>query len=1826
MTKTLRTPIALPVLIALVFTVQTAFAQTFWIGNNGTSTTTNWSDPNNWSTVVVPSANTAVAFTNTGTAAVGTVNNVVDTSTTIASLRYDETNGGGHTTLLLPGVTLRITGSSAPNTAALSAGTESAPPFDLPIMTNTITGAGAALVVSNTSANIIVRQAPNGTTGVGNRVTLDMSGLDTFNATVGRVVLSGATAGGVNRTTGRLTLAKTNTITASGTSPALIVAESNTSNNGNGSSLILGQTNVLNVNNIIVGTVKEANGLIAFNSIFNNPVAFFRAADGSRMSTWSIGDGGSNSGTTSCSGTADFSAGSVDALVDTLTVGRGSSSTSGSGLSVGTLTFSVGTLNVNTLQVGLQTASSAKTGSGTLNINSNGTLRVNTLLQLGITVGGAGTATTVGALNVRDGGKLFINSITAGPAGLANSITLTNATFVLTNTAGPDITTFAVQNSSLTLKAASGSTVTVTNLVTGGTNNTISISQIPALTNYPAQFVLIDYSGALGGAGFNFSLGTLPTLNPPFGGYISNNTVNGSVDLVLTNGPVSRGVTWQGAVSGNWDIATTLNWLTNAVATFYNDTDVLQFDDSASNSVVNVTTTVLPGNLTVTNNVLAYTWTGAGKVTGFAGLNKQGSGSLTLADAGPDSYSGGVKVAGGTLVFATDNTISGGMSISNSATVQVGTNGGSGTLPAGNIIDNGTLIFNRGGDLTVASVISGTAVGGILKSNAGILALNAANTFTGQVFVAGGTLQAGNNSALGRTNNGTVILSGATLDVNGKNLGAEQVTVSGTGVGGNGAVVNSGAAQNNALRLVTMTADTTLGGPGRWDIRESSSGANDASLTGAFKLIKVNTNQFSLVGVVADTIDDIIVQQGLFSIERGTSLGSTHSIIVSNGAGLQFFANTLSLLRPVFLTGDGVTSTVFMNSGSESINATVTLAGACIFSGNGTTLSLDNDVVGTGSVTKAGNHRLVLTGGTVNYSGSTTVSNGLLAIETSKSGGAGITILTNGFLGGGGPGHIIHENVTASQGGGFSPGTPGNTEVLTINGTVTMNSSSNVFDLNSDVNTGNDRLQISGDLHVTGTNIMRIGIVDHLTAGDSYTLVSYTGSATGLTSNSVVIVPPVFGYQFVLVDPATTAGEIRIQVTQAVGFDFWIGNDPVHPTFWDTDTTTNWERNGAAAFKSNDFACFSDFHTTVMPTNVTLVGKLTAAATIFTNGTFPFQLTGSGSLSGGGLILEGANPVLIANSGSNDWTNGVLIDGNADVFFSVASLYVGDGTTNGNLGFGTITNDGILVFNHGGGYTNALTVNNNIVNGPDSGFLPLDNPTVYGISNIGSGVVIFGGTNTFTNEFDVLNGTVVAASGTALGATNQPAIISSGATLDVSAQNLGAKHIIVGGGGVGNNGALVSISTNQQINALQYVTLTADTTFGGNARWDIRSGVATLNTLPPGSSFKVTKMGTNQISLVAVTNIESTLGDIDIQQGEFAIQTTTVQVGDPNGTITVHSNALLDVYNLTAQRVNKKIVILDGGTYTNENSSCTNIGPVTIQGTATFGIAGTSLTLASNSLSGGGTLLKVGGSTLILAGTNLYTGNTIITNGTVTLVGDSALNNSPLIDMAASGVFLDVTNRSDATLTLVSGQTLRGTGIIRGSLAVNSGATVLPGHSIGTLSVTTNVTLAGQATMELDAGASTSDQINCTNTVTYGGTLVVTNINGTLAVGQSFRLFRAGTYNPQTFASVTLPTAIPPSAYWTNNLNIDGTIKLVSSITSPPTITGVNLNGTNISMTVTNGTPGSLFYLLSSTNVATPLSNWAKLATNVFDFSGNASFSFTNGITGAQRFYILQEP
>ena len=167
------------------------------------------------------------------------------------------------------------------------------------------------------------------------------------------------------------------------------------------------------------------------------------------------------------------------------------------------------------------------------------------------------------------------------------------------------------------------------------------------------------------------------------------------------------------------------------------------------------------------------------------------------------------------------------------------------------IIDDGALVFARQDGATVANIISGK--GTVSQNGGGTLVLNAANTFTGAVNVVQGTLQAGNNSALGTTNGGTTVSSGATLEIiaNTINLGAERITISGSGVGGAGALVNNSGsltfvAQN--LTRLTLAASATVGGSGRTDLRANpTSDPTLASLsTGGQprKLTKVGSGTF----------------------------------------------------------------------------------------------------------------------------------------------------------------------------------------------------------------------------------------------------------------------------------------------------------------------------------------------------------------------------------------------------------------------------------------------------------------------------------------------------------------------------------------------------------------------------------------------------------------------------------------------------------------------------------------------------------------------------------------------------------------------------------------------------------------------------------------------------------------------------------------------------------------------------------------------------------------------------------------------------------------------
>jgi fibronectin type 3 domain-containing protein len=76
----------------------------------------------------------------------------------------------------------------------------------------------------------------------------------------------------------------------------------------------------------------------------------------------------------------------------------------------------------------------------------------------------------------------------------------------------------------------------------------------------------------------------------------------------------------------------------------------------------------------------------------------------------------------------------------------------------------------------------------------------------------------------------------------------------------------------------------------------------------------------------------------------------------------------------------------------------------------------------------------------------------------------------------------------------------------------------------------------------------------------------------------------------------------------------------------------------------------------------------------------------------------------------------------------------------------------------------------------------------------------------------------------------------------------------------------------------------------------------------------------------------------------------------------------------------------------------------------------------------------------------------------------------------------------------------------------------------------------------------------------------------------------------------------------------------------PPTIGSILVIGTNFSLSGAGGTANATYYVLGTTNLLTPSSNWTRLLTNQFDSSGN--FNFTNALdpNSPQNYYRVEIP
>ncbi len=498
----------------------------------------------------------------------------------------------------------------------------------------------------------------------------------------------------------------------------------------------------------------------------------------------------------------------------------------------------------------------------------------------------------------------------------------------------------------------------------------------------------------------------------------------------------------------------------------------------------------------------------------------------------------------------------------------------------------------------------------------------------------------------------------------------------------------------------------------------------------------------------------------------------------------------------------------------------------------------------------------------------------------------------------------------------------------------------------------------------------------------------------------------------------------------------------------------------------------------------------------------------------------------------------------------------------------------------------------------------IDNsPSTGTFAKAGAGTLTITSTNnTYAGTVSIQEGTVKAGNDRALGtAGGGNVVIASGATLDLNNVSPGAEPVSVAGDGVGGIGAIIDATTDTGVDAnLQDVTLTADTTFGvpNNGRWDIRvrSGTGAGPGLK-GNGFNLTKVGSGYVSIACQRSLgtntpywQMNLGDITINAGTLAFA-ESLSLGNPAKALIINPDATLQLYDLGwSNPIVRNITMISSHLTCGGSPTDTNLvnGTINITG-ANYIRPDQGVFMLNGPITGSGTLgiFAIEPGRVYLNGVSTFSGDTYVTNGT-----------------------------------------LGGTGVIPGNL-IMLGGTNSPGMGIGTLTVNGNLTLAGTTYMELNRSVSpNSDRLVAGGTLTFGGRLQVVLGAGAASpqAGDVYQLFNKGGVG--SFSPIVLPdiSALPGGLAWdTTKLSVNGSISVTGSA-APPTITSIQVSGTNVVLTGTGGTAGNPYTLLSATNVGLALASWPAVSTNTFGAGG--TFTVTNSVSPGTpaRFYRVRVP
>ena len=787
--------------------------------------------------------------------------------------------------------------------------------------------------------------------------------------------------------------------------------------------------------------------------------------------------------------------------------------------------------------------------------------------------------------------------------------------------------------------------------------------------------------------------------------------------------------------------------------------------------------------------------------------------------------------------------------------------------------------------------------------------------------------------------------------------------------------------------------------------------------------------------------------------------------------------NLIGSLQPASVTINATKS--FALSGSGSLNGSMTL-----------------NKTNTGTLT---------INTTNTFTGATTVSNGTVLVHGALNRSA-VTVKNSGTIGGHGR---LGNGVTVQSGGNTAPGNGiGGAGTLTISNSLTLaNNVTHRLDMSDDP-TGtvktNDQINVVGTLSVTGTNYIRVNLLDGPLLDGTYTLFKYTTLVGGL-ANFVLI-----NANGVLTNPP---GQIAIHVANVrlPGNLKWVGNGVNNN--WDNGSTTNW-LNGATpdVFYFFDSVRFDDTGSTNPAVN--LVGSLTPQAVTF-DATKNYTVSGGGAISGYGTLTKTNSGTLILTAVS-DYAGATTLGGGV---LSVAQL-VNSGIPS-PLGAADSRADNLLfeggTLRYTGGSTSTdrgatfdATANLEVASAGttltwNGGFVGAG-----ALQKSGAGVLTVTANNTFTGGTIVSNGTLAlfGPSGGASITANNYALGSGPVTLYGGTLSLFGGGLSDAAAGYGTFSRPIDVPTNATVTLLT------------PARYTMSSKLTGGGTLNLEVNYVRGAMNGNWSEFAGTINITGRTAD-----SEFRIGTSSGYAG---ATLNVGNNAVI---TRSGSAITIEIGALAG-------TSAGRVGPGNSSSSGSsyrVGWNNQDATFAGQLLAdGANTFTKVGTGNWTLTGANSYTGGTIVDGGTLTV------NN-------ASG-----SGTGSGAVTVNTGATLAGNGIISGSVTINSGAAIAPGTSIGTLTVNNSVTLAsGSATLiEINRTTLSQDLLNVLTTLNYGGTLTVTNLSGTLASGDSFKIFDAATY-AGSFIATNLPPLAPGLSWQTAALATSGTISIVSTNDSP---------------------------------------------------------------------------